>query len=711
MSLPRLSLAAVLLLASAAHASEIALAVPHIGPSASPHFRYGTAVASSGHGYLIAWEEREMHAYPPGTILARAFDERGVPLHNVPAMLGVGVAPSIAWNGREYLLVFGELGSRYGSAVPLPVAAMMRIAEDGTPIDQAPVILTRQLNAYAYGTSVAWNGAEYAVCWNGYVNGAALVTPDLRIRRLDVSAAGAPMSVASNGSGFLIAAITQSGELHLLPVSSTGEPGATQVVGPGRSASLTSVDGEYELLWSTAAGLQAARVASIQNPTMLSAVSTAFERVVARNGAVLASWIEYPHAPSSNTTRICTERLDIASQPVCSDESDDLHDSSIAAADDTFLLAWSDRTSGIDEVRIDVTAKWTEPRTGDGRIISEAAASQQQPEIERRADGGIAAVWTEVNPITGRYEIHFGGLGARGGALPDRAIMPSPRDQYDPQISTANGHSLVTWNDVNSTQTRRIGIAVDDAGNAVSAPISFEGSTGGGAIAFDGAEWLVIWTAAGNVHFSMVDRNGQVTQTGSIDEAFSPITVAAAGGDGRFVVAWSEGDTHSIRATQINGGMPGRAMLLDTATSNFVLDVPAVAIHGNRTLVSWHAQSSDARPSELRQALLDEHGARLGANTVLAWRPYLYRLRARSAPRGFALMTASSIVLTSLDGKMTGVVDVAANTIISDFLADSADRFTIAYARPATFDEHLGLTARAFVRTVVPARNRSLRLR
>src|SRR5437868_3009890 len=115
MSLPRLLLVALLFVASAARASEIALAAPRIGPSATPHFRYGTVVASSGHGYLVAWEEREMQAYPPGTIMVRAFDERGRTLHRVATILGTGVLPSIAWNGREYLVVFGELGSRFGS--------------------------------------------------------------------------------------------------------------------------------------------------------------------------------------------------------------------------------------------------------------------------------------------------------------------------------------------------------------------------------------------------------------------------------------------------------------------------------------------------------------------------------------------------------------------------------------------------------------------
>lgn len=716
MSLPRLLLIAVLLLASAGHAAEIALSTPRIDPSSDPHFRFTTAVASSGHGYLVAWEERYMEFYPPGAIMVRAFDERGRPLRPAATFLGGGVAPSIAWNGHEYLVVFGQRGSKFGSVLPLSVAAMTRVSEDGVPIDREPVVIAKQLNAFTYATSVAWNGLEYLVCWNGYTRGAVLVSRDLEMRPLDVTVFGWPTSVASNGTEFEIAGLsdlfTHDAEVRLMDIDSAGNAGAVRVVGTGQSASLTAVDGDYELLWRNDTGLQAAIVTADLHPKTLTAFPIEYATIASTNGAVVAGWTEYPHAPGVYTTRICTERLDVATEPRCSDETAGLqHDSAIGVSTDTILLAWSDRTSGFDDVRIDVSAKGVLPlATAGGQIASEAAAAQGAPAVARRADGGIAAAWTEVSPVTRREEIHFGGLDAHGVPLPDRGISPAVHDQYDPQISTANGRSLVTWNDVIPGQTKRIGIVVDD-GNAVSAPIAFDGNTGRSAIAFDGVEWLVAWID-GNIRFCVIDHDGKITRTGSINEAFSPLDIAAAGGDGRFVVAWPEGETKSLRVSQIVAGNAEPATSLDTGTSNFVLTMPAVAVHGTRTLVSWLATSSSVLPGELRQALLDEHGARLTANSALTWRPYVYRMRARSTPAGFGLLTANAIVLTSLDGHSAGVIDVSTGSaIIWDFLAEAADRFTIAYSRHVTPDENLGLTDRAFIRTVAPARNRAARMR
>src|SRR5258708_860281 len=112
-------LIALVVVVSAANAAvEIPLAPPRFGPSNTPGFRFGTAVASSGSGYLVAWEERDMEYWPPGTIMVRAFDESGHPLRAVPTVIGYGLAPSIAWNGREYLVVIAERGSRFGSVTP-----------------------------------------------------------------------------------------------------------------------------------------------------------------------------------------------------------------------------------------------------------------------------------------------------------------------------------------------------------------------------------------------------------------------------------------------------------------------------------------------------------------------------------------------------------------------------------------------------------------
>jgi hypothetical protein len=728
MPLPRLPLTVLFLLLAlvvvipARAGAEIPLSAPRFGPASPAFHRFGAAVASSGRGYLVAWEERAMEYYPPGAIVVRALDAAGHPMQPAMRLLGGGVAPSIAWNGREYLVVWSGF-SRFPAIVELPAVFVMRVAEDGTPIDSSPVVLAKQRGSNA-STSVAWNGAEYLVGWSGAISGLALVTTDLQIRMIDVSSIGSPVSVASNGGDFLVAvSMPEVSGLALVTISPSGEIGAPRLVDRDVSgnASLTPVDGDYELLWKGSAGLLASRVtaSSLGPATTITTATRAWGRIASMNGAILATWTESPHAPDDLAERICTERLDIASPPLCSEESGVglRHDPAIGVASETFLLAWTEETGGIDDLRIDVTPKWAVPRvSGAGRIISEAAAAQGPPAIERRADGGVAAVWSEVGAVTRRPEVRIGGLDASGAVLPDRAVATTAHDQYDPQISAGNGRSLVTWTEVASNAAERIGTVVDDASGLASPPVTVAASSIT-AIAFDGREWLVASADSGQIRFVIVDRSGQITRRGSIDDSSNlQMNVAVAAAGDRFVIAWSAGGngTTRIMTSQIaNDGatawQPSAPMLLDeTATSAWSLNAPAVAINANRTLVSWFAQSNTPQASELRQALLDEHGSRAGANAALALAGsrYVYRLRSRPAPGGFALLLPTAVVLTSLDGRISGIIDLSA-TPISDFLVDAADRFTLAYNRAASGDENLGITSRAFLRTPEPARRRA----
>jgi len=697
-------------------AAEIPLAPVRIGPSSVTHFRFGTAVASSGHGFLVAWEEREMEFYPPGAIMVRAFDERGRPLRAAATFVGAGTAPSIAWNGREYLIVFGELGSRFGSVTPLPVAAMSRISEDGTPIDSSPVIVARQLNSYTLFTSVAWNGFEYLVSWTGHANGAAIITRDLQTKLIDVGAIGGPLSIASAGGAFEIAGSAPPGEIRLAPVSSSGVLGAVQVVGPGSNAWLTAVDEGYQLLWTNSAGLETSPVTGSLHPRILTTSQASSARLAAMNGAVVATWTEYPHSPIIYTSRICSERLDLPGAALCSDENGGLqHDPAIGVATDTLLLAWSDRTAGVDDVRLDVSGRSTPPvASAGGRIVSEAAANEGAPSMERRGDGSIIVVWSESDAVTRHDTIRIGGLNPAGAPIADHAIAPDASDQNTPRVSLAGNRALVVWREGTLGLTPWLATVVDTTSGSISTPVVIARNTFDSFAGFDGKEWLVVT----GTDFTVIDTEGRIMNQGTIDNVPYGNVPAVAGFSGGFVVVWSELD-QAVQDTRIrvssitSDGARWQAstpILVDAGLAQWSLSAPAVAVNGNRVLVSWIAQSKSVGGWEVRQAMFDLTGARVTSNVAIPWTPYVFRSRARSAAGGFATLASTGIVLTSLDGRMRGIVDLSSN-YISDFLVDSDDRFTIAYARFATRDEDLGRAYRAYIRAVVPARARAQRMR
>ena len=174
------------------------------------------------------------------------------------------------------------------------------------------------------------------------------------------------------------------------------------------------------------------------------------------------------------------------------------------------------------------------------------------------------------------------------------------------------------------------------------------------------------------------------------------------------MLAWSEtsGLNRRIRTSRItnSGGtwIASSPIIVDVDDS--FLTAPAVSVNGDRILVTW------ARESDVRQALLDRNGSRAGKNVIMRWPASVYRTHSHPAPGGFATLVSSSVILTSLDGRIRGVIDVSAS-YVSDFLVDGDERFTIAYNRFANGDEDMGRTARAFLRTVAPARARAARMR
>src|SRR5207302_1417119 len=238
--------------------------------------------------------------------------------------------------------------------------------------------------------------------------------------------------------------------------------------------------------------------------------------------------------------------------PLCSEETAGLqHDSAIGAATETFLLAWSDHTSGIDDIRIDISGKGALPlATAGGKIASESAAHEGPPAIERRADGSLIAVWSENNPVTRHDEIRIGGVDADGTRLPDRAIAPDANDQNTPHLALGGSRALVIWNENSVGPRPLLGSVVDTASGTTSAPIAIGVSVFDAAVAFDGSEWLV----ASGPEFSIVDSAGRIVQQGSVGDGAVTIDLqAVAGIDGGFVLAWSEtsGLNRRIRTSRI----------------------------------------------------------------------------------------------------------------------------------------------------------------
>jgi hypothetical protein len=675
----------------------------------SKPYRLLTAVASSGNGYLVVWGAADSPDITvlndhPMTIYIRAFGADGVPKQQFATAVGMGQRPSIAWNGHEYLVVWGITTPTTGS-LPTPSVAGIRVREDGSLVDPAPVTLVSEVNPFSYRSTCVWNGSQYLVTWN---RGMALVDADLLHARLVLlpPVGGEPLYAATSGGSFIVLSevfIGTSSLLNLVPVSAAGDLGTVTLLNGGRG-NIVGVDGGYLMILDDEVSLRFSRLrgdGTLLSTSIVGPGSTGFPRIATRDGRIVASWEQIPDV---NHTRVCTARLDIQTQTVCSAVTAGVqHDPAIATSSESVLLAWSERVNGRDTVRVIATLHPNTPRADLGSSRSADVASPV-PAAERHSDGTVAAAWSEYNQT--HLEVHLGGLTSKSAKLPEGAVFATALDQTSPALAAGAGRTMLVWTEGPPLKIRMT--IVDDVSKAVIATLPL--ATGiAPSVAFDGNEWLVTWqsiAASSVIGFAIINSDGNVLSSGNLSSiAASPIAISqtspAVTWSGKtFFVTWRESSpsgqpaSDRIQLTTITAaGAPSSPLTLDSTDAALVS--PSVATNGDRVLVSW------GRPGNtLRQALFDSSGRQLGKFIDFSWPYAVVRTRTHAMTGGFATLSGSRVALTSLDGVALDTINIDQGSSTGDFVVDPANRLTFIYTRTvgntnaATFAQTIGLPRR-----------------
>jgi hypothetical protein len=671
-------------------------------------YRFATAVASSGNGYLVAWGavSTESHGSSlqdlPLTISIRALSADGTPVRPFATVVGVGERPSIAWNGHEYLVVWGIITPTTGS-LPTPSVVGIRVREDGMLIDPAPVTLVAEVNPYSYLTTVSWSGSQYLVSWS---RGIAFVDAGLHGKIVPLSG-GIPLYSASSGGDFIvIPAVFSNGPygvrqtLLIAPVSSTGNA-STLIPLEGPHAGIAGIDGGYALIWDDyASGLRSARLRA--DGTMISTSTSTvylgairYPTLAARDGRIVGAW-------QNDQFSTCTARIDIAGQPLCASPGQQ-HDPAIGIAAKSILVAWSAREAGVDSIRVAVSSSGDVPRADNNLASIISDPELPAPAAVRRPDGAVTAAWTEYSQIKKQFEVHIGGINSKGVRLADRVVFATALDQRSPIISAGNGRTMILWTEGTEPKIRMS--IVDDVSGAVIATFSLPAGVAPSA-AFNGKEWLLTWQSAADsvVRVAIVNSDGFVLSSGTVPatSTASPAQSApAAAWSGKtFFLTWLESagpgqaGANRVQLSTINAaGVPSAPVTLDSA--DVLPGTPSIAGNGGRVLVSW------GRPGNtLRQALFDSDGKQLGKFIDFAWPYAITRTRSHPMTGGFATLSGSRLALTSTDGVALDSIEIPPAAGGGDFVVDPANRFTFLYARlvgsagSANFAQTIGLPRR-----------------
>jgi len=537
-------------------------------------------IAASNNGFLAVWQDLRVSPFvgPPFSTEGRGFniyaqrlDSSGVAAGRpflIAREFGDQTAPKVAWNGENWLVVWGGPNSSLWNQKIEGV----RIAQDGTILDQAPISI-HNTGSKAY-FSLTSNGLEWAVAVQATSSGEA------DIRAVRISAAGTVL----NPGGSQLRAATNS--LY--------------------SFTIASAQGEYLLAWSNSStGPFGQRF-----DASLGTISASFplnSTNVASNGFGYfltwtindTYWDDFVYGQAVSFDGVPGPVLTLAGSggalPLWNPGF-----STVAWDDSNWWVSWADRSRGLVYVRVtpanavlDFGGQPVDPAAPADAALAHSVAGSAF------TGGGIKAVWADSR-AGGRssLDIYTGSVSATTVTGPGFSVSTAARSQFHPDFAIAGTEVMMVYLSEHSGVREILARRLDESGNALT-PEPFQVASGAGTgqprIGFDGTRYLVVWSEGGNVVGKRMTPAGVFIDTTplSIMTGGSP---DVAGLNGVFLVVNTEAtisahfvDPFSLRVDGTTG------LPLDAAPLSlgfYFARNPRVIAFGGRWLVTWQRNIS-----------------------------------------------------------------------------------------------------------------------
>jgi hypothetical protein len=648
------------------------------------------AVASNGSEFLVVWRDYRQDVFPRGDVYGTRVSAAGTVLD--PGGIAISTAfqaqggPAVAWNGTNYLVVWYD--ARSGSGADIYGA---RVSGAGTVLDPAGIAISTAFLDQTF-PAVAWNGTNFLVVWHDRrsnnndiygtrVNGAGGVLDPAGIAIFLESGAQDPAfpAVAWNGTNFLVVWQTNpsfgfSPAIYGTRVSSAGsvlDPAGIAIATGGAEDAAVAANGtSFLVVWKTLGGfgdIYGTRVTgagSVLDPTgipIYTAAGGEFNPEVGWNGTnFLVAW-SGPDADlrGARVSPVGTV-LDPTGIPIAVGARP-----AVAWNGTNFLVVWQD--GRIRGGRVSPAGSVLDPA---GILVSTAANTQAAPAVAWNGTEYLV-VWEDHRSGT-CCDIYGTRVSAAGSVLDPAgiAISTAASQQRAPALEWNGTDFFVAWEDSRSgtccdiygTRVSAAGSVLDPAGIAISTAAS---SQSGPAVAWNGADYLVVWTDG---RTGIQVWGARVTGAGSV---LDPAGIAIATGPGsqlfpdlawngtKFLVVWTDNRLCSCTDYDIFGTrVSGAGSVLDPAyipisTATNTQTEAAVASRGDDFFVVWQDRRSGTND--------DIYGAGVGGDGTVA------------QPAGIPISTA---------GQNQTVPDLA---VRYDFLVAWRDlRFGTAYAVFAT---------------------------
>ena len=496
-----------------------------------PWYRQSPVAAFNGTDFLVAWEDgRSGVGYgiyaarvtsdgrvlnPDGFVVSTASDHQQ--------------APRVATIGPTALVVWRDM--RRGAAI-----YGARVSEAGAVLDSAGFAISLQAT-YPGSPAVAGDGTRFLVTWHEFRTGGDLAVSGARVTPEGVvlDSAGITISVANDDRYY---AAVAAGAAGFLAAWQDSRIPYDYDIFCARIASDGIVLDSAGTLVSTSPECQ-------QGPA-----------IAAGDANFLVAWDiwqknRYPDSMPIRGGRVAPDGTVLDSSGIAlAAPGRRLRTPAAAWGDSVFLAVWAGGEGGGHVYGTRVTRAGIVLDSA-GIAISPAAWWQSLPAAAW--DGtNFLVVWLEDRDAA--FEVRGSRVTPSGQVLDTTgiAIAPATRDRYPPAVAFDGDNYLAVWedtrrgdtSDIYGARVSRDGVVLDSAGIVISAGRECEEEP---AVAFGGSNYLAVWTdhrvVGSGVYGARVTRSGVVLDTQGIAVSMggvgSDVSPAVAFDGANFLVVWA----------------------------------------------------------------------------------------------------------------------------------------------------------------------------
>jgi hypothetical protein len=545
---------------------------------AEPNYPATPVVAFDGTNFMVVWSDIRTDA---GDIYGTRVSQAGVVLDSagIPISTAVGeqAAPSIAWNGTNYLVVWQDHRDTLGTNDIFGA----QVTPAGQVLDPGGIAISKAANDQV-NPNVGFQGTDYLVTW----------TDSRRSQDLDIYGARVSMTgVVLDTGGIPIDTTANQKDLSKVATLTNGVPVSSLVVWQDNLLGVRGarVNDNGQVL--DKAGI------TIRPPRENS--STGEPDVACDSTNYVVAWIEtdtltmfstaYAARVTPSGRVLDTAGVEMSSDPSISSGPASLFDGS------RYLMSWGDENA------VCCVRATPDLASFDTTVISAGGSPNDEDYSGVAFDGqNFLVAWTDDR--NANDDIYCARVTPSGVDLDPKGIQVMNSGMgLLPSVAFDGTDFLVAWCDgrLNDTAPAIYAARVNQSGKVLDTEgilvyTNPEGSIYPNVI-YDGVNFLLTWTREDYLAFAArVSPAGKLLDTQAIVLCQTPggqFIPTAASNDSVSLVAWSDlrsGDHSSIYGTRIDRAgrvLDSNGIRIMAATGN--QEIPSVATNGHDFLVAW----------------------------------------------------------------------------------------------------------------------------